>query len=122
MPAAEPELAGDFESRLFRRLNALRPQIALEEDVPPHAVLHEFSLQEMTMNRPQTLDALAECHGVDAEKTGRNGKRLLAALSAAEGDPATSGDTREPEPRDLVPEPALSNGHDPGMFARLDAL
>ncbi|MYA88676.1 MAG: hypothetical protein F4X97_09520 [Boseongicola sp. SB0662_bin_57] len=122
MPTAEPELAGEFDSRLFRRLNALRLQIALEEDVPPHAVLHKFSLQEMTVNRPQTLDALAECYGVDAEKIGRYGKRLLAALGAAEGDPTTSGDTREPEPQDLVPEPVLSDCHDPGMFARLDAL
>ncbi|MXY33769.1 MAG: hypothetical protein F4Y60_06710 [Boseongicola sp. SB0664_bin_43] len=76
----------------------------------------------MATNRPQSLDALAECFGVDAEKIGRYGERLLAAISAAESDPATSGDALEPDPKDLVPEPVLSDGHDPGMFAMLDAL
>ncbi|MDE0698693.1 MAG: HRDC domain-containing protein [Boseongicola sp.] len=58
MPTAEPELAGEFDSRLFRHLNALRLRIALEENVPPHAVLHKFSLQEMTVKQPQARDAL----------------------------------------------------------------
>ena len=75
--------AGEFDARLFRRLKALRLQIALEEDVPPHAVLHKFSMQEMAASRPQTVDALAKCYGVNAEKIVRYSERFLAVLSAA---------------------------------------
>lgn len=121
-PAAESVPAGEFDSRLFRRLKALRLQIALEEDVPPHAVLHKFSMQEMAVNRPQTVDALAKCYGVDADKIRRYGERFLAVLSTAMSRLSTSGDIHEPEPQDLVPEPDFSDRHDPELFARLDAL
>ena len=120
--AAEPVRAGGFDARLIRRLKALRLQIALEEDVPPHAVLHKFSLQEMAVNRPQTLDALAECYGVDAEKIGRYGERFLAALKSAMSGGEDSADIHDPDPQDLLPEPDLSGRHDPGLFAKLDRL
>ena len=120
--AAEPVRAGGFDARLIRRLKALRLQIALEEEVPPHAVLHKFSLQEMAVNLPQTLDALAECYGVDAEKIGRYGERFLAALKSAMSGAEASGDIHDPDPQDLVPEPDLSGRHDPVLFAKLDRL
>ena len=120
--AAEPVRAGGFDSRLIRRLKALRLQIALEEDVPPHAVLHKFSLQEMAANRPQTLDALAECYGVDADKIERYGERFLAALKSAMSGGEDSADIHDPDPQDLVPEPDLSGRHDPELFAKLDRL
>ena len=122
IPAAEQALAGEFDSQLFRRLKALRLQIALEEDVAPHEVLHKFSLQEMAVNRPQTLDRLGECYGVDAERIERYGKRLLAVLRTDKSEPVNSGDTLKPELQDLTPEPDLSDRHDPVMFAKLDAL
>ena len=121
-PAAEPALARDFDSRLFLRLKALRLEIAIAEDVPPYVVFHKFSLQEMAVNHPQTLDALAECYGVDAEKLDRYGERFLAVLNTDESVPATSGDTHHPESQYLILESDLSDRHDPGLFAKLEAL
>ena len=120
--AAEPVRAGGFDARLIRRLKALRLQIAREENVPPHAVLHMFSLQEMAASRPQTLDALAECYGVDAEKIRRYGERFLTALKSAMSGAESSSGIHEPEPQELLPEPDLSGRHDPGLFAKLDRL
>ena len=122
VPAAKRMRAGELDSRLFRRLKALRQKIALEEDVPPHAVLHKFSLQEMAVNRPQTPDALVECYGIDAEKIRRYGERFLAVLSTAMSGLSPADDIHEPEPQDLVPEQDLSDRHDPELFARLDTL
>ncbi len=121
-PPAEPGPAGGLDAGLFRRLKALRHDIALEEDVPPHAVLHKFGLQEMAANRPRTLDALSQCHGVDAEKAARYGARFLEAIDGAGGGPAPSGDAQGPASRDAVPEPDLPGRHDPALLARLGAL
>ncbi len=121
-PAVEPVPVGDFDSRLFRRLKALRLEIALAEDVPPYVVFHKFSLQEMAVSQPQTLDALAECYGVDTEKIERYGERLLAVLNTAKNGPTTSDDTYEPRLQDPISESDLFDKHDPGLFAKLKAL
>ena len=101
-PASEPVLAGGFDSRLIRRLKALRLQVALQEDVPPHAVLHKFSLQEMAANRPQTLVVFAECYSLDAKKIGRYGERFLAGLKSAMNGGEGSADIDDPDPQHLV--------------------
>ncbi len=121
-PAAEPVLAGDFYARLFHRLKALRHDIAQAKNLPPYAVFHKFSLQEMAVNQPQTLEALAECYGVDAEKLERYGERFLAVLNAAKSVPATSDDTHDPERQDPFSESDLSDRHDPALFAKLKSL
>lgn len=54
MLAEEPVLAGEFDSRPFRRLEALRLRTALAENVPRHAVLRKFSLMETAVNEPRT--------------------------------------------------------------------
>ena len=118
-PPAEPVLAGDFDSRLFARLKVLRLQIAQAEDVPPYAVFNKFSLQEMAATQPKTLDALAECYGVDAEKLERYGERFLSVLNAGKSVPAISDDTQGPESQGTVSESDLSDRYDPELYARL---
>ena len=121
-PAAEPVLAGNFDARLFHRLKALRLEIAQAEDVPPYVVFHKFSLQEMAVNRPRTLEAMAECYGVDASKVERYGARFLTAIEDATSVPANSDDTQGPQSEELISEPDFSDKHDPALFARLEAL
>ena len=120
--AAEPVVAGDFDARLFHRLKALRLEIAQAEDLPPYEVFHKFSLQEMAVNRPRTLEAMAECYGVDAEKLERYGARFLAAIEEAIAVPAISEDTNGQQPEDPISESDLSDKHDPLLYARLEAL
>ena len=121
-PAAKPVLAGKFDARLFRRLKALRHDIARAEDILPYAVFNKFTLQEMAGNQPKTLEAMAECYGVDAEKLERYGERFLAVLNTARSIPATSDDAHDPESQDLISESDLSDRHDPELFAKLKAL
>ena len=66
---------------LFARLKALRLEIARADDVPPYVVFHDRSLQDMAARKPQSLHALAACHGVGARKLERYGARFLAAIA-----------------------------------------
>ena len=46
-------------------------------------MFHDRSLQDMAARKPQTLEALAACHGVGARKLERYGDRFLAEIVAA---------------------------------------
>ena len=70
----------DMDEALFARLKTLRLEIARAEDVRPYQVFHDSHLMDMAARRPQTLDALAACHGVGALKLERYGERFLAEI------------------------------------------
>ena len=78
--AALPPPDGVDEA-LFARLKALRLEIARADGVPPYVVFHDRSLQDMAARRPQTLHALADCHGVGIRKQEHYGARFLAAIA-----------------------------------------
>ena len=120
--ATEPTHTDDFDSKLFQRLKALRLDIAQAEDVPPYAVFHKFSLQEMAAKHPKTLDALAECYGVDTEKLERYGKRFLAVLNTAKSVPTVFNDAHDSVSQEPVSESGLSDRYDLGLLAKLKAL
>ena len=81
--AAAPALPADADPALFDRLRELRLEIARADGVPPYVVFHDRSLQDMAARRPQSLHALAACHGVGARKLERYGERFLAEIVAA---------------------------------------
>ena len=83
-PAAQP---ADVDPALFARLKELRLEIAKADGVPAYAVFHDRSLLDMAARRPQTPDALAECHGVGPTKLERYGARFLEALKDAGSAP-----------------------------------
>lgn len=63
--------------------------------VPPHYVMSNATLEELSRSRPRTRDALLEVHGIVPKKLERYGQALLTILQ--HGD--------EPvEPRDRQPE------------------
>ncbi len=78
-------LPENVDEPLFARLKALRLEIARADGVPPYVVFHDRSLQDMAARRPQSLHALATCHGVGARKLERYGERFLAEI-AGTGD------------------------------------
>ena len=82
--AAAP-LPESVDELLFARLKDLRLEIARADGVPPYVVFHDRSLQDMAARKPQSLHALAACHGVGATKLERYGARFLEAI-AGEGD------------------------------------
>ncbi|MXW91764.1 MAG: DNA helicase RecQ [Rhodospirillaceae bacterium] len=80
--AAAP-LPENVDEQLFARLKELRLEIAGEQGVPAYVVFHDRSLQDMAARKPQSLHALAACHGVGAAKLERYGERFLAEIVAA---------------------------------------
>ena len=78
--AMAPLPAADVDEALLARLKELRLEIARADGVPPYVVFHDSHLHDMAARRPQSLDALAACHGVGARKLERYGERFLAAI------------------------------------------
>ena len=79
---AAPPLEGVDEA-LFARLKVLRLEIAGADGVRPYQVFHDSHLQDMAARKPQSLDALAVCHGVGVHKLERYGERFLAEIVGA---------------------------------------
>ena len=79
-------LPENVDEPLFARLKALRLEIARADGVPPYVVFHDRSLQDMAARRPQSLHALAACHGVGARKLERYGERFLAEIAGGGDD------------------------------------
>ena len=70
----------DVDPVLLAQLKQVRLEIARAEGVPAFAVFHDRSLQDMAVRRPQSLEQLADCHGVGASKLNRYGERILSVL------------------------------------------
>ncbi|MXX91190.1 MAG: ATP-dependent DNA helicase RecQ, partial [Boseongicola sp. SB0677_bin_26] len=90
--------AGNTDPALLARLKQARLEIAREEGVPAFVVFHDRSLQDMAARKPQSLEQLADCHGVGASKLARYGERILATLKDA-GCPSQSTDAAVGEMR-----------------------
>ncbi|MEO1191934.1 MAG: DNA helicase RecQ [Pseudomonadota bacterium] len=72
----------DEEGRaLFEALKALRRRLAQERAVPAYVVFSDRSLLAMAAERPQSLEALAQVHGVGAAKLELYGPLFLQVLS-----------------------------------------
>jgi ATP-dependent DNA helicase RecQ len=75
----------DFDSEddqnLWARLRQLRLEIAREADLPPYAVFHDRTLQEMVITRPRTREDLLGIHGIGATKADRYGDLFLEAIN-----------------------------------------
>ena len=88
--AAESQ-PGNTDPALLARLKRARLEIARAEGVPAFAVFHDRSLQDMAARKPQSLERLADCHGVGASKLKRYGERMLAVLKDAASAQPSAG-------------------------------
>ena len=79
--SAEP-VPENADQDLYAQLKQLRLDIARAEGVPPYVIFHDRSLMDMAARLPQTLDAMAACHGVGARKLERYGTQFLAMVAA----------------------------------------
>ncbi len=85
-------LPENVDAALLARLKQLRLEIARAEGVPAFTVFHDRSLQDMAARKPQSLERLADCHGVGTSKLDRYGERILAVLKDEAVSLAAGGD------------------------------
>ncbi|WP_207620225.1 HRDC domain-containing protein, partial [Oharaeibacter diazotrophicus] len=79
-PAIERAAPDTADARLFERLRARRAALAREQAVPPYMVFGDAALWSMVALKPATREAMAEVHGVGAEKLKRYARDFLDAI------------------------------------------
>jgi ATP-dependent DNA helicase RecQ len=85
-PAPQALVAEDDEA-LLSALKARRRELAEAQGVPAYVVFADRTLIDMATRKPDSLAALAECHGVGATKLERYGRAFLAVLNGAAPEP-----------------------------------
>jgi ATP-dependent DNA helicase RecQ len=73
-------LEGDQEEDLFKKLKALRLEVAKSQGLPPYVVFHDKTLLEMVKVKPKTREDLSEISGVGEAKIKKYGQIFLEAL------------------------------------------
>ncbi|MFG1300290.1 DNA helicase RecQ [Xanthobacter sp. V3C-3] len=79
-----PALSDPGDEALFRRLKALRLEIARAQGVPPYVIFHDTTLLDMVRARPRSLAALGDVSGVGEAKLERYGPHFLDVIRAGE--------------------------------------
>jgi ATP-dependent DNA helicase RecQ len=79
--AAEDLTADD--RMLFDALRAWRAGVAKEKGTPAYVVFHDKTLQSISVNRPHSLDELAQISGVGAAKLDSYGEAIIDLVAAS---------------------------------------
>jgi len=73
---------GPEDEKLFEALRAKRSELAQARGVPAYVIFHDATLIDIAARKPQSLDELAECHGVVARKLQSFGKAFIEVAAA----------------------------------------
>ncbi len=65
---------------LYDALKGLRKKIAIEENVPPYIVFHDYTLKEMSLSKPETPEELIQIKGVGEKKMNKYGERFMELI------------------------------------------
>jgi ATP-dependent DNA helicase RecQ len=84
---------GDADSELVEYLREWRRKLASSRSVPAYVILHDQSLFDACIRKPQTLSDLVKVQGIGKAKAESMGRELLDALS----DFAAGARAKEPE-------------------------
>lgn len=79
---AQPETPAGVDPSLFERLRATRLDLAREKGIPAYVVCHDRTLLEIAARKPQSMQALADVHGMGPARLESYGEPFLAAVSA----------------------------------------
>ena len=102
---AAAELKTGQQQQLFDALRTARRRLAVAQSVPPYVVFHDATLKEMAVQRPQSLEAMADIGGVGEARLKKYGVTMLTVISqhAADDEPADAGGEDHGEPGASVP-------------------
>ncbi len=79
-PYVPPRALTKEEQRALAELKKWRLEKSNNARVPAYMICPDRTLEQLILDRPQTLDALASIHGLGASKISRYGEELLQAL------------------------------------------
>lgn len=65
------------DQKLVKMLKELRKRVAKKRNVPPFVVFQDFSLEDMALKYPITLEELSNIHGVGEGKAKKFGKEFV---------------------------------------------
>jgi ATP-dependent DNA helicase RecQ len=89
-PASAPRVAGprhednddaEVDPALSERLREWRRAIAKEQGVPAFVVFHDTTLEAICLQRPKSIGALRQVHGIGEKKCERYGTQILEILA-----------------------------------------
>lgn len=75
-----PKRATSVDDTLLDALKQLRKQLAERDKIPPYLVFTDASLESMVEQRPTTLDAFSDVHGVGQIKLDRYGRVFVSLI------------------------------------------
>ena len=75
-----PKRTTNVDDSLLDALKQLRKQLAEREKIPPYLVFTDASLEDMVTQRPTTLDAFSDVHGVGQIKLDRYGRVFVSLI------------------------------------------
>lgn len=77
--SAKQHIAPEHQA-LFDQLRALRLELAREQSVPPYVIFHDATLKAMAEAQPETLQDMANIHGIGQHKLDQYGEAFLDLL------------------------------------------
>jgi ATP-dependent DNA helicase RecQ len=81
-------IESSHDRELFEALRARRLELAQERGVPPYVIFHDRTLVEMAMERPGSLEAMAQIGGVGQKKLETYGPEFLTVIAEHSGQRA----------------------------------
>ena len=79
-PAPVTDAMDEPDAELWEALRGLRLELSREQDVPAFVVFSDATLRQLGAERPQSLGAMREVHGIGDRKLERYGEAFLEAI------------------------------------------
>ncbi len=78
--SAQSQAGGGLDQVLYDQLVKLRKKVAAKHNIPPYTVFQEYSLEDMTIQYPTTVEEIAKIYGAGEGKARKFGKEFADAI------------------------------------------
>ncbi len=79
--SSEPKKSGAVDNELLSILKDLRKKVAKENNLPPFVIFQDFSLEDMAIQYPITMDEMQNITGVGAGKAKKYGQKFIELIN-----------------------------------------
>ncbi len=80
VPTASQTGGGGIDKTLVKMLKDLRKKVAVKNELPPFVVFQDFSLEDMAIKYPISIEELSNIFGVGENKAKKFGKEFVALI------------------------------------------